>query len=45
MPLHVRQKHKQDCSHGDVVVLEDEMKKYKEMFPKTEVRSRARISS
>ena len=45
MPLHVRKKHQQDCSHGDVVVLEDEMNKYKKMFPNTEVRSRARISS
>ena len=45
VPLHVRKKHQQDCSHGDVVVLEDEMNKYKKMFPNTEVRSRARISS
>ena len=45
VPLHVRKKHKETCSHNDVIVLEDEMEKYKEMFPKTEVRSKARISS
>ena len=41
----MRKKHKENCSHNDVIVLEDEMEKYKEMFPKTEVRSKARISS
>ena len=45
VPLHVRKKHKQHCSHGDVIVLEDEMEKYKKMFPNTEVRSKARIST
>ena len=45
VPLHVRKKHKQRCSHGDVIVLEDEMEKYKKMFPNTEVRSKARISN
>ena len=45
VPLHVRKKHKQRCSHGDVIVLEDEMEKYKKMFPNTEVRSKARIST
>ena len=45
VPLHVRQKHKQHCGHGDVIVLEDEMEKYKKMFPNTEVRSKARIST
>ena len=32
VPLHVRQKHKQHCGHGDVIVLEDEMMNKSDSF-------------